>query len=293
MVYIPKGKNIRTRMGCICKNKYYDSDKTVLNVNTCTTQQGANPWCRTKNKCGRAGSHRKADGTPYVLYWDYCSPESLTSNVFADSPIIVDKVKGNVYGENYFLYNSIGIVLFYIIFVFAIPYFLYKNKYSELLEVYIPNFDLLATAISFAGGPTYKNIFQELYNTGSDNLMGFFSTLMIKYMALMGVVYIVAMHAKRSKSIATGLGVGAVMVFLTYLLPNEIISYIQGEVATLLRGFLDSKHDIGPTIYFVAVFIGLGIAGLFIGAEKAILARHKTFIDPITKQIVKLAKGRF
>ena len=277
MVYIPKGKDIRTRRGCVCKTKYVSSQGRKYK-NQCTIEGDVEPWCLVKSKCGI----RETAGSKKGTYWDYCLPKSPGGAL--DASI--------TYGSNYFLYNFVGIVIFYVIFVFAIPHFLYTRQYNELLEVYLPNFDLLATAVSFDGGPTYKNIFQELYNTESDNLMGFFSTLMINYMALMGVVYLVAMHAKKSRSIATGLGVGIVMVFLTYLLPNEFISYIQGYVATLLRGFLDIA-DFGPTIYFLVVVVGLGIAGLFILAEKAILARHKTFIDPITKQIVKLAKGRF
>ena len=291
MVFVPKGKNIRTRNGCICKNLYY-ADDGRKHVKECADDgDDGGAWCRTKDKCGYVGRGRGKGGKKMIRSYDYCSPQSLISNVFADAPTLH---KGwSRYGENYFLYNLIGIAIFYVIFVFAVPYFLYKNKYSELLEVYLPNFDLLATAVSFAGGPTDKNIFQELYHAGSGNLVGFFSSLMINYMSLMGIIYIVAMYAKKSKSIATGLGVGLVMVLLTYLIPNEIISYVQGEVATLLRDFLHSKHYHPPIIYIIVVAVGLGVAALFIGAEKAILARHKTFIDPITKRIVKLAKGRF
>ena len=276
MVYIPKGKDIWTRYGCKCKNKYKWKGKWYNN--TCTAVDNSDvPWCMTV-KCGVMESKGPNKG-----YWDNCVPDDVS---FGDRKI--------TYGKNYFLYNFIGIALFYIIFVFAIPFFLYTRKYNEILEVYLPNFDLLATAVSFGGGPTWRRAVTELYNPASKNLVGFISTLMINYMALMGVVYLVAMHTKRSRSIATGLGVGAVMVFLTYLLPNQIIAAIQLRVASWLRTILGTtkKRD-GFDIYIPMLLVGLGVAALFIGAEKAILARHKTFIDPITKQIVKLAQGRF
>ena len=45
----------------------------------------------------------------------------------------------------------IGIIIYISIFVIIIPIILYKYKFYEFLEVYMPNFDLLATAVSFRG----------------------------------------------------------------------------------------------------------------------------------------------
>ena len=284
MVWIPKGKDIRTRYGCKCKNKYKSAASGKAYKDSCNLEGQNEPWCMVQGKCGiREIVGWGSTGVHKGRYWDNCIDDYRS---FLDS-----KVK---YGKNYFLYNFIGIALFYIIFVFAIPYFLYKNKYNDILEVYLPNFDLLATAVSFNGGPYWtKRVFNELYNPASKNWMGFISTLMINYMALMGVVYLVAMHAKKSRSIATGLGVGLVMIFLTYLLPNQIIAAMQLHSARWVRKPLGFSGRDGPFMYIIISLIGLGVATLFILAEMAVLARHKTFIDPITKQIVQLAQGRF
>ena len=238
------------------------------------------PSCIVQGKCGM----REIVGPNKGKYWDYCVNESRS---FLDSNSDI------IYGKNYFRNNLIGIIFFYIIFVFAIPYFLYTSKYNKILEVYLPNFDLLATAISFGSGlesGTWRGWVEELYNPASKNLMGFISTLMINYMALMGVIYLVAMHTKRSKSIAKGLGVGIVMIFLTYLLPNQIIGAIQLRIAKWVRRLFHPYNDF---MYIVGALIGLGVAALFIGAEKVVLSWHEIIIDPFSKKIVDIAQKHF
>ncbi len=265
-IYIPSGKDILTTNGCVCKNEYKtNSGKTIKN--SCNTEGTIIPWCVVKGKCGVQGKGK-------TTWYDKCM-------LSTKSPIEI------TYGKNYFSQNLKGIFIYIVVFVIIIPTILYRYGFTELLEVYMPNFDLLATAVSFGGGPANTRIFKELYNTRSENILGKTSTLLINYLSLLGLTYLIARRVNITKSVAKGWGIGFVMLFLTYLVPNDIISSIQHKFAA---NFLDLKFDPKATTiqYLITVAVGLGIAGIFILIEKAILKNHKTLIDPFVKNVLHI-----
>ena len=65
----------------------------------------------------------------------------------------------------------------------------------------MPNFDLLATSLSFQNGILGSSYFQELYNNDSDNILGYLSTLLVNYLSLLGLTYLVARRVKLTKSL--------------------------------------------------------------------------------------------
>jgi hypothetical protein len=266
--YIPEGKDILTVNGCTCKSEY-KSESGNSYKNACNLDDATVPWCVVEGKCGRLLNNGKLKGK----WWDQCAAkgEDITP----------------IYGKNYFNQNLKGIFIYIVIFVITIPILMYRYGFNELLEVYMPNFDLLATAVSFGGGPGNTRIFQELYNTKSENLLGQLSTLFINYMSLLGLTYLVARRVNLTKSLAKGWGIGFVMLLLTYLIPNAIITFIQHKFADY---FFNLKTGQNKTLfaYFSIVAVGLGIAGIFISIEKAIVKNHKTLIDPFVKNILHI-----
>jgi hypothetical protein len=275
-IYVPKGKDILTTNGCTCKNEYKDdSGKTIKN--SCTAEGSSDePWCVVKGKCGAKG--RNSEIRPHVRWYDNCT---LTGQAAGVGDI--------VYGKDYFDQNMKGIIVYIVIFVIAIPIILYRFKFYGFLEVYMPNFDLLATAVSFGGGPGDTRIFQELYNKNSNNLLGQTSMLFINYLSLLGLTYLVARQVKISKSIAKGWGMGFIMLFFTYLVPNGIISYIQKKFAAI---FLDLKFDFTATLteYLIVVVLGLGVAGGFILVERAILDEKRLHM-PFIKRLLNIGNA--
>ena len=192
-IYIPSGKDILTTNGCVCKNEYKtNSGKTIKN--SCNTEGTIIPWCVVKGKCGVQGKGK-------TTWYDKCILSSK-------SPIEI------TYGKNYFSQNLKGIFIYIVVFVIIIPIILYRYGFTELLEVYMPNFDLLATAVSFGGGPANTRIFKELYNTHSENILGKTSTLLINYLSLLGLTYLIARRVNITKSVAKGWGIGFVMLLL-------------------------------------------------------------------------------
>jgi len=265
-IYIPKGKDILTKNGCTCKNEYKtNTGKTIKNG--CTNEGSVIPWCVVEGECGEQGASK-------TRWYDRCSATS-------EAPVKV------IYGKDYFYQNMKGIIFYIVVFVIAIPIILYRYGFTEVLEVYMPNFDLLATAVSFGGGPSNSRIFQELYNTNSENILGKASTLLINYLSLLGLTYLIARRVNITKSLAKGWGIGFVMLFLTYLVPNGIISSIQQKFA---KYFLGLKFDFTATTiqYLATVVVGLCVAAIFIGIELTILENHKTLIDPFVKRVLHI-----
>jgi len=270
-IYIPKGKDILTANGCTCKNEYKTaSGKTIKNACNIEAHPGM-PWCAVKGKCGIQGGnvgHVEDENQ----WYDKCTLSTKPHDII-------------VHGKHYFHQNMIGIIIYISIFVIIIPIILYKYKFYEFLEVYMPNFDLLATAISFEGGPGNSYIFQELYEGYPENLLGQTSTLLINYMSLLGLTYLIARRVNLTKSLAKGWGIGFVMLFLTYLVPNNIIMSAQHKAAKYLFKLQPGEKK-SLFQYLSIVSVGLGISGMFILAEAHIIENHKTLIDPFIKKLL-------
>jgi len=275
---IPKGKDIITILGCKCKNEYVHHGKTYKE--TCTVIGNTQPLCHTDKDCGRfeeGENHR----------WDYCSDRRST---FLD--------ENTKYGKGYWKRNISGLLIYIAVFVITVPTILYKFGFKNILEVYLPNLDLLARAISFNNGPIGLPIFAELYDRKANSLLGYLSALFINYASLLGLTYLISRRVKLTKSLLKGWGIGFIMLIFTYLLPNEMIAHVQNKLGDYLFAGMPSEHynlartdPFNPKVihmlfyYLVIVVVGLSVAGLFIMVEKFLLATHETWLIPLLKKV--------
>ena len=120
-VFVPNnlGPDFKTRLGCTCKKKFkYTTEETGKSkeaTNQCIKGELAQAWCKTEGQCGRPYSHAGKE-----LYWDYCLKDKASGLLEGDKR----------YSRRYFINNSIGIIVFILIFVIAVPIILYKNKFK-------------------------------------------------------------------------------------------------------------------------------------------------------------------
>ena len=313
-IYNPDDKII-TRHGCICKKKFTPFvgwAKGVTVKNACVKgKESGKFWCDVSSvpgdKCGLKFSTENVDEGEMTdtqkknlstQYWDYCDHDER-ERVTDFNKIEVSKS---------FNYQSVaGLLIFIIIFVIIIPIVLYYFNFFEFLYVYMPNFDLLATAISYNGGPGDRNqrLFGSLYNSNTKSTIGYISTTFINFISLVGLVFLVTKkaqeqtanyfnknkNASKIKNIRyaliktgageAGLGTGMIMILFTYLLPNPIITELQHK----LHQFLDSNFGLTRNSlieYFLVVGFGLLIAACFILTE-VILIRKKVMLPVIEK----------
>ena len=170
--------------------------------------------------------------------------------------------------------------IFVLIFIIAIPILLLKNKKYNLLETYMPNIDLIATVITWHGGP-YK-IWEHLYPPTPLTIYGFSSQTLINYMALLGLTYIVIRETKRTNSIIKGWALAFVMLLMTYLLPSQLISYTMDKTSELLN-----QSNLSKIIVLISGFL---ITGLIIISEAYILKNYKTRIEHTVQKILNIPK---
>ena len=288
----PEGEteNITTRNGCTCKPEFKYLNDTYKN--TCaTTILSQHKVCYVDDACGRKDNQGK--------WWDYCHPEVRSAFAGGDVALWEDNVAAKDLGihhkvnfsTKYLIRTLIGFVIFIAIFILLVPYLLNTWGMHALLEVYMPNFDLLATAISYDGGPEDTRIFQDLYNPKSRTMIGYVSKLVINYLSLASVAYIVARRTKLTNSVIIGWGIGLVMILLTYLVPNDIISYIQFQISKYLYDEFGWDSNESNLKYYFITLIGIAMASVFILFEKALIAGHEKWLDPIIKELVKIQKG--
>ena len=272
-----EGETRQTVAGCICKNKYKFKGKEY--VNQCTLAddadtEGKGSWCTVEGKCGYLDTDNRLS-TSKNIYYDYCYPSSSSTRIIGNR-VYTEAIK--------------GFLLFACIFIIIIPIILYKIHWYEFLEVYLPNFDLLATSIGFNMGPPGSWIFRSLYPEAPLTWIGDGSKTLINYLSLLGVSYIIARRSVKFKSIMKGWGIGFVMLLMTYLLPNNFIVMGQEKLSDYM--FENYNMDIHNhwLPWLICVTLGFLISLSFIMFEKHLLVQHKYFVDPIVSIVEKIQK---
>lgn len=194
----------------------------------------------------------------------------------------------------------ISFIIFFFVFVVFMPYIMLKNKYFNLLEVYIPNLDMIANLFSFHGGVLPNNLFLYLYNPIPTNLGAFLSQTAINYIVLLGITYIVARETKQKNSISWGWSTGFFMILITYLLPNQFISNIMTKTYKYFNKddqYLIFKHNASFKnrfySYFPSFFVGLICVILVILFERLLLKNFRSYVEKIADYFLKFIKTNF
>jgi len=183
-------------------------------------------------------------------------------------------------------FQFLGLVLFFSIFIIFIPILLYKRKYHTILEGYMPNIDLLATALSWHGGP--YDMWKDLYPATPVTKYGFLSQSFINYTALIGLTYIIAREAKMTNNIIKGWSMGFVMLLMTYLLPSNltiipIMDFVDKLLTKSAPSLLTYKEEIVTSV-------GLVISLLIIYLESRILKYYRLHLYKLGKKILSIPK---
>jgi len=188
--------------------------------------------------------------------------------------------------------NILSLIFFIIVFVLLIPYILLTNGFTDILEVYLPNVDMVATILSFKGGFLPGNYFKDLYNLDPKTTMAFISQTLINYIALLGVSFIVARETFLTDNIAIGWSQSLVMFILTYLIPSKLIVNYMGKMYNYLeRKFpsLDKTKTIDRfKLYFPSLLAGLVVVFTLIFTEKLILTNLRNVLINIATFIINI-----
>ena len=167
-----------------------------------------------------------------------------------------------------------GLMMFIIVFVVIIPTTAYKNGHIDFLAAYLPNLDLMANVMSYHGGPTTSDFISELYPPSPTTTYGFLSQSLINWMALMGLTFLVAEETLKTGDLYTGWSLGFAMIFITYLLPGQLISGAMDKVYDFLEKksgmpIFESPH--GHATWNVVVLVGMIVSFIVIKFEEKLI----------------------
>ena len=179
----------------------------------------------------------------------------------------------NVDGDKFKTY--IGFMLYSIIFVILIPHILIKNNDWNILAAYFPNLDLIATVLGYHGGPMNTFIWKHLYNPMNTTLMGYVSSTLINYIALLGLTYTIAYYTYKYKNIYKGWARAFIMLPMTYFLPSNIIIYIMNMFGKYLNVILQSNSILH---YLITCIIGFILVICFILLEALAIENISPYI---------------
>lgn len=152
-----------------------------------------------------------------------------------------------------------GTLIYIIIFIIIIPITLLYYRYYTILAAYFPNVDMIATILGYNGGPQLfgnKGGWKYLYNPSNFTILGFISTTIMNYFALIGATFIISMKTYQTNSWKQGWGLAFIMVICTYLAPGNIIVILQDHINNLLNDEFNIKNfNVNYTLGVVFGFI--------------------------------------
>ena len=160
-------------------------------------------------------------------------------------------------------YSIVGFLVYCVIFIFLIPYLLLRNKQYSILSVYFPNLDNLATALGYMGGPPILmpgEFWRFLRESCEENLFEFISVSIIHYTSLLGLTFIIAHYTNKYKSISKGWSLAFFLLFITYILPTNIILKAQDMFGESLNNYVaygSVAHYVPVAIVGVLIVFGL------------------------------------
>ena len=188
--------------------------------------------------------------------------------------------------------DIMGFFLFFLVFIIMVPIMLFKSKLFTILEVYLPNVDLIANLLTWIGGP--YGIWNQLYTSnpspsleiGSLSFMNFTTEILINYIALLGLTFIVAREAVLQKNIFEGWSFAFIMVIITYLLPVPLVNMIMHKTNDTFKkmNWSENKSKLSSG------FIGLAITFFFLFIEALIIKNYRKNVVNISKYIYKTPK---
>lgn len=135
---------------------------------------------------------------------------------------------------------NMGSFIFYIIFVFLTPIFLLVIDQETNILNYLPLLVPLAVIMHTVG---QDKVFQNLYPKNRDNLVGITSKYILNIIAIVAILYKVALLQKKTNEILAVL-VGIVNLALIFIAAPLLIPIVLEKTDKKIKGYgWDTKHN--------------------------------------------------
>ena len=185
---------------------------------------------------------------------------------------------------------NLDTIMFYIIFVIAIPATLFASSDFESLKYYLPALVMAAVTLTESGSP---DLFTNLYPTDCSidtTFSGFLSTNIINGLAVVGILMQALVISSATSSITLGLVSGLITFAITFPMAQQILPFFIREVEDLRKTYdiLNINNSNQPRLlgnwhkYMAGIFLSIVLLGaqytMLIGFTKYILSSSIKFI---------------
>jgi len=154
---------------------------------------------------------------------------------------------------------KLGTLLFFLIFVLAIPIILISTDNTNLLKYYLPFVVMLASTITTAG---YPDINQDLYPMYPTNMIGFLSKNLINLVALVGIMWQALEVGLTTRELETSVIIGVVMMIITFPVSTQAIPFFIRSGDIFLHNHTNLKFPSNWHRYFLGLFMIIVLIGL-------------------------------
>ena len=171
---------------------------------------------------------------------------------------------------------NLDTIIFYLIFVIAIPAYLFSTSDYESLKYYLPALIMMAVILTTAGAP---DMFVNLYPTDCDkdlSFAGFLSTNIINGLAIVGILAQSLVIAVATSSITLGLVSGLITFAIAFPLAQTILPFFMKEVDETVKARFEDRV-IFPGNWHM-YFAGLIFAIVLLGIQYILLVGFTRYI---------------
>lgn len=152
---------------------------------------------------------------------------------------------------------NLGTLLFFVIFVLAVPGYLVYGEQYDMFKFYFPLLVMFAGVLTESGKPRY---FQELYPTAPNTLSGFLSKNFIDLMAITAILIATISASMETNNLAMGLVTGLISLTLTFPVASTIIPFFIRQFDYLLKDnttfqFPGNWHKYFTGFVFIVLFM--------------------------------------
>jgi len=158
---------------------------------------------------------------------------------------------------------NLGSLVFFLVFVLAIPAILLNANQLVALQFYLPLLVMMAVTLAESG---YPNYFQNLYPLGqAQNLSGFVSRTFINTLAALGILSAAILTTVNSGgNVALGMTIGIIGLGMAFPIATQVIPFFIRQVDALLREltkqgtkFPGNWHKYFTGMAFILFFISM------------------------------------
>lgn len=186
---------------------------------------------------------------------------------------------------------NLGIIIFYLFFVVAIPYVLIANHSMGVLKYYMPLMVAFAHMLSLSG---HKKLFGNLYELKPKNFVAFISTNFINLFALFGILWQCIDYSRStSNGLARAVIYGIVLFVIVFPMSRQGLKFVLDNVDLYMR----KKSDMSFEYNWHLFVFGLIYIIFLLGLQAVLLSlvdtgRRDEEADKLREQLDKYRKNK-